>query len=370
MPIRLPSRPWEGLTMDFVTNLPESMASGYTGIAIIVNRFTKCTIYLPCRKDIDSPELARLFFEHVICKHGVPDHVITDRGTQFTSRFWMRVCSHLSVDHRLSTAFHPQTDGQTERQNQTMEQYLRAFTNYEQDDWVELLPLAEFAYNNSIHASTRMTPFFANYGYHPEMQFKLPREIRETRGEARVRSERAADSFAEKLREAHARLKDNLIVAQERQSRNAGGKEMKFDVGDSVWLATRHIRSTRPSKKLDYKRTGPFKVSQVINDNAYRLDLPATMRIHNVFHVSLLDCYTPPVEGQHVAEPQPTIVDDSEEYEVERILNSKRRYRKLYYHVQWAGYNYLRTTWEPAQNLENAQELISEFHAANPAKPR
>jgi hypothetical protein len=309
-----------------------------------------------------------LFFEHVICKHGVPDHIITDRGTQFTSRFWKRVCDYLSMDHRLSTAFHPQTDGQTERQNQTMEQYLRAFANYEQDNWVELLPLAEFAYNNSIHSSTRLTPFFASYGYHPDMQFKPPKELRNP--VARVATERSADEFTEKLRECHDRLKENLAVAQERQMRHAGGKSVKFDVGDDVWLSTRNIRTSRPSKKLDYKRTGPYKVSKVINDNAYRLDLPPTMRIHNVFHVSLLDRYMPPVEGQHPPEPQPTIVDDNDEYEVERILDSKLRYRKLHYHVQWAGYNYLRTTWEPAKNLENAQDLVDEFHAANPTKPR
>jgi len=117
MPLLPPSAPWQGITMDFVTDLPESTGSGYTGIAVIVDRLTKMAIYLPCRKDIDSPELARMFFEHVICKHGIPDNIITDRGPQFTSRFWDRVCSHLSIDHRLSTAFHPQTDGQTERQN-------------------------------------------------------------------------------------------------------------------------------------------------------------------------------------------------------------------------------------------------------------
>jgi hypothetical protein len=161
MPLLPPSAPWQGITMDFVTDLPESTASGYTGIAVIVDRLTKMAMYLPCRKDIDSPELARMFFEHVICKHGIPDNIITDRGPQFTSLFWDRVCSHLSIDHRLSTAFYPQTDGQTDRQNQTMEQYLCAFCNYEQDNWVELLPLAEFAYNNSMHASTRMTPFWA-----------------------------------------------------------------------------------------------------------------------------------------------------------------------------------------------------------------
>jgi len=121
MPLEIPSRPWEGVTMDFVTDLPKSTASSYTGILVIVDRMTKMAINLPCREDSDSPELARLIFEHVICKRGVPGNIVTDCGTQFTSRFWTRVCSHLSTEHWLSTAFHPQTDGQTESQNQTME---------------------------------------------------------------------------------------------------------------------------------------------------------------------------------------------------------------------------------------------------------
>jgi len=175
MPLPPPYNPWDAIAMDFVTNLPESTKSGYTGILVIVDRLRKMAIYLPCRKDIDSLELAHMFFEHVICNHGVPNNIVTDRGTQFTSRFWTRVCSHMSIDHRLSTAFHPQTDSQTEWQNQTMEQYLRAFSNYEQDNWVELLPQAEFAYNNSVHASTRMTPFWAMYHRNPEMQFKAPK---------------------------------------------------------------------------------------------------------------------------------------------------------------------------------------------------
>ena len=107
--------------MDLVTDHPESITSGETGISIIVDQMTKVAIYLPCRKDIDSPELARIFFEHVICKRGVPDNITTDCGKEFTSRFWDRVCFHLSINHRLSTAFPPQTDGQTERQNETKE---------------------------------------------------------------------------------------------------------------------------------------------------------------------------------------------------------------------------------------------------------
>jgi len=268
MPLEIPSRPWEGVTMDFVTDLPEGTTSGYTGILIIVDRLTKMAIYLPCRKDIDSPELARLFFQYVICQCGVPDNIVTDRGTQFTSRFWTQVCSHLSTDHQLSTAFHPQTDGQTERQNQTMEQYLRAFCNYEQDNWVELLPLAEFAYNNAINSSTRMTPFWANYHYHPVMQFKAPKQP------SSLKSEIQSDTFAAGLEETHRTLRRNLQEAQARQMKYAGGKEVVFEVGDKVWLSTRHFRRTRPSKKLDYKRPGPYTVSKVINKNAYKLNLP------------------------------------------------------------------------------------------------
>jgi hypothetical protein len=251
MPLESPSRAWEGVTMDFVTDLPESTAVGYTGILIIVDRLTTMAIYLPCRKDIESPELARLFFEHVICMRGVLNIIVTDCGTQFTSRFWTRVCSHLSTDHRLPTAFHPQMDGQMERQNQLMEQYLRVFCNYEQDNWVELLPLAEIAYNNAIHASTRMTPFWANYHYHPVMQFKAPKQP------SSLNSEIQTDAFAAGLEETHPTLRKNLQEAQAIQTKYAGGKEVVFEVGDKVWLPTRHFRTTRPSKKLDYKRTGP-----------------------------------------------------------------------------------------------------------------
>jgi len=174
MPLEKSSPPWEGVMMDFVTDLPQSTASVYTGILVNVDRLTKMAIYIPCHKDIDLPELARLFFDHDICKRGVPDDMVTDCGTQCTSRLCTRVCFHLSTDHWLSTAFRPQTDGHTERQYQMMVQYLRAFCNNAQDNAVEPLPLAEFAYNKAIHMSARMTPFCANYDYHPVMQFAAP----------------------------------------------------------------------------------------------------------------------------------------------------------------------------------------------------
>jgi hypothetical protein len=369
IPIEPPNQPWEGVTMDYVTDLPESTASAYTGILLVVDRLTKMAIYQLCRKHVDSPELARMFFEEVICKHVVPSNIVTDRGFQFTSRFWDRVCSHLSIDHRLSTSFHPQTHGQIEWQNQTMEQYLRAFATYEQDNWVELVPLADFAYNNLLHVTTRLTPFFANYGYHPEIHFKMPNEA----PEARFKSEKAADERLSRLQTARDRLRESILESQARQTRYAGGKEIVSEVGDKVWLSAKHIQTARASKKLDYKRLGPFKITNVINRNAYRLELPNSMKVHNVFHVSLLDRYAEPVPGQQPSEPQPAISaedSDEEKWEVERILDSRKRYRKLSYLVQWAGYNYVRTSWEPAENLENAAELLEEFHRENPAKPK
>jgi hypothetical protein len=323
-------------------------------------------IYLPCRKDLNSPELAQMFFEHVICNHGVLDDIITDRGTQFTSRFLTRVCSHMSIDHRLSTTFHPQTDGQMECHNQTMEQYLRAFCNYEQDNWVELLPLAEFAYNNSAHTSTRMTPFWAMYHWHPKMQFRAPK------APANLKSEIQADVVLEGLEEAHRILRENIQDAQELQMKYAGKKEITFEVGDRVCLSSKHCRMSRLSKKLNYKRAGPYTVSKIINQKAYKLDFPKTMRNHNVFHISELDRYTPPVVGQPPSEPHPTIVDvpGDEEWEVDRIADSKRRYRKLHYLIQWAGYSHVQTSSEPAENLENAQELVDEFHREHTSKPR
>jgi len=211
-----------------------------------------------------------------------------------------------------------------------MEQYLRAFCNYEQDNWVVLLPLAEFAYNNSVHASTKMTPFWAVYHRHPEMQFKAPK------APANIKSEIQADAVLEGLDATHRLLWESILDAQERHTKYAGRMEITFEVGDRVWLSTKHFRTKRPSKKLDYMRAGPYMVSKIINQNAYKLDLPKTMRNHNIFQVSQLDRYTLPVIGPPPSAPLPTILDESgeAEWEVDRIVDYKRRYRKLHYLVQ------------------------------------
>lgn len=133
----------------------------------MVDRLTKQAIFIPTSTDLTAQELAALYLSHVFSKHGLPNNIVSDHGSEFTSSFWKEITTTLGIELHLSTAFHPETDGQTERVNQVLEQYLRIYGNYRQSNWVQLLPLAEFAYNSAPHASTGVSPFFANKGYNP-----------------------------------------------------------------------------------------------------------------------------------------------------------------------------------------------------------
>ena len=151
--------------MDFITGLPTS--NGSNALWVIIDRLTKMGHFVACEETMDPTELADSFVRHVVRPHGLPADIFSDRGSLFTSGFWERVTKALRISRKLSTAFHPQTNGQTERDNTSLEQYLRAYCNYQQDHWEKLLPIAEFCYNNTQAESPKVTPFFANYGFHP-----------------------------------------------------------------------------------------------------------------------------------------------------------------------------------------------------------
>jgi transposase InsO family protein len=191
-----PQGPWKEVTMDFITGLPPSRRGDgvYDAILVVVDRYTKMARYIPTTKKLDASDLADLFFQEVIRFFGVPDGIVTDRGSVFTSQFWSEVCFAAKVKRRLSTAFHPQTDGQTERQNQTLERYLRCYTDEKQSNWAGLLPLAEFAYNNTAHSTTGVSPFYACYGYHPRLEY----ETRADEGSVPSAAERISRMVAER----------------------------------------------------------------------------------------------------------------------------------------------------------------------------
>jgi hypothetical protein len=162
--------------MDFITKLPLSEDPAtevfYDSILVIVDRFTKYSLYLPYREATDTETLAYIFYRHVVADHGIPNEIISDRGLTFAAKFWQSLISHLRLNYKLSTAFRPQTDGQTERINQVVEQYLRYYINYQQDNWVEKLPAAQLAYNTAYNESTKLTPSFTNKGFMPEPFYK------------------------------------------------------------------------------------------------------------------------------------------------------------------------------------------------------
>ena len=160
-PLPVPSGPWQEVSLDFITQLPRSYigTAEYDAILVVVDRYTKMAKFIPTTTNIAAPEFAALFHENIELKYGSPKGIVSDRDTRITSKFWAEVCTYSLIKRRLSTAFHPQTDGQTEILNRILENYLRAYTNLEQMNWARLLPSAEFAYNNSRNSSIKITPF-------------------------------------------------------------------------------------------------------------------------------------------------------------------------------------------------------------------
>jgi hypothetical protein len=180
--------------MDFIVELPPS--AGFDAIYVCVDRLTKMAHFCPTRSDVTAEQTAQLYLHHVFKNHGLPLDIVSDRGQQFTSRFTRRLLELCEVKGNRSTGYHPQSDRQTERVNQTLEQYLRIYCDYQQDNWYNLLPLAEFVYNNAQHSSTRVSPFFANYGYSPRGTLKVTTES----------TNPSAEALADKLRSAHRDL--------------------------------------------------------------------------------------------------------------------------------------------------------------------
>jgi hypothetical protein len=228
---------------------------------------------------------------------------------------------------------------------------------------VDLLPVAEFAYNNTFQESIHQTPFFANYAHHPRFDSL----------NVGLTKNPAAQDLASRLSEIHKEMKARLVEAQERQKMNADKSRKQhpnISIGDKVWLLRRNLKTHRPSDKLDYRRLGPFLVDKQINEVAYRLDLPTSMKIHPVFHVSLLEPYKEStIPGRLQVPPPPIEIDGEEEFEISEILDSRINRRKLEYLVHWQGYEVSERTWEPAANFDNAPEMIEDFHRQYPTKP-
>ena len=310
-PNKIPTKPFQIISVDFLTDLPPSQ--GYDAMMIVVDLHSKRVYTIPCHKTITSEGSARLFKDTVWRYEGFPETVLSDRGPQFVSEFMRELYKSLGITQNLSTAVHPQTDGQTERVNQEIEQYFWIFINAQMNDWVLWLPIAEHSYNNKIHSATGFSPFFITRGY----------EVNTSASPTRKQSEaEKPNEFAERMARAREEAACALKRAAEDMKRFYDRKRRpeEYNVGDQVWLDTRNLTTDRPKKKLDHKRLGPFKITHKISNVVYKLELPPSWRIHPVFHVSKLRRFTPDPYNRRL--PRVTLHVRGDNWEMESIKHS------------------------------------------------
>lgn len=363
-PLPVPLEPWANISVDFVIGLPTS-TEGNDSIAVIVDRLTKMVKFLPCQKTITAESFARLFFARVFDIHGMPLSIVSDRDSKFVSQFWRELHRLLGCRLRLSSAYHPQTDGQTERANRTMQDMLRCFvTSVDRPDWQTLLPLLEFAYNDSEQASTGFTPFYLNFGRHPNTPSKLVAQQTTPSGIP------TTDGFFDELHRTLAIAKAAICKARDQRKTNFDRRhrESLMKQGNWAYLSSKHLRLTKNrdpngSHKLKAKCIGPFKVLDDMTPVTYRLQLPRQLRrIHPTIHISQLRPTDPPSPTD-----RPINIDDwepDEEEDVQEILSTRvktvRGRRLRQYLVRWLGWSADYDSWVDERDV-HASEKVDQF---------
>jgi RNase H-like domain found in reverse transcriptase/Integrase zinc binding domain/Chromo (CHRromatin Organisation MOdifier) domain len=378
-PVDKPEVPWEQIGTDFITGLPKTTA-GFDAILVFVDHATKMVHFCPTTEQCDAPEWAQLYVDNVYRLHGLSLRICSDRGTTFTSKFHIHLTQLNGTKLSLSTSFHPQSGGQHERMNRVLEEMLRHYVSADHSDWDKHLSMAEFAMNNAVNVSTGRTPFELNQGWHPRTP--LGEEIHRQHNSQAPMATAFVANWQQRMREA----KELIQVAQARMKQfvDKGKVEPVFKVGDKVMLSTKNIRLKRGNGvcKLLPRWIGPYEITQVVSVVAYRLELPLSLKIHPVFHVSLLKPFrsTP----DRVQPPPPPLLltdEDAEIYEVEAILGHRDRYRQqsarqkaqkaprkissTQFLIKWQGYGPDHNTWEPEKNVRpGSDELVREYWKA------
>ncbi|KAK3507551.1 hypothetical protein QTP70_028457 [Hemibagrus guttatus] len=341
LPLPVPNCPWSHLGVDFITDLPNSHT--HTCIFVIVDRFSKACRLLPLKGPPTAMEAAELLFNQVFRYFGILEDIVSDRGPQFVSRVWRAFFTRLGVAVNLSSGYHPQTNGQTERKIQEISRYLRTFCHGHQDSWSQYLGWAEYTQNSLREPSDVLA---------------VDHWFRE--------SERVWGSAHHQLQRA---LRRRRLTADRRRS-----DAPAYQTGQKVWLSTKNIRLRLPSRKLSPRFIGPFTILKQVNPVTYKLLLPRGYRIHPTFHVSLLKPHHPSVlpstePGEDTAEPPlPLLLDDGTAYGVKEILDSRRRGGRLEYLVDWEGYGPEERSWVLRDDVLDP-DLLTTFHATHPHRP-
>lgn len=346
-PLPIPLQVWTDISLDFVEGLPFS--KGFDVILVVVDRLTKYAHFIPLKHPFTAKSVAEVFIREVIKLHGFPTTMVSDRDKVFLSQFWSALFKSQGTALHKSSAYHPQSDGQTEVVNRCLEAYLRCFAGRKPSSWCQWLPWAEYWYNTSHHSATNTTPFKALYGRDPPKLLRfgdVPTANAEVEEMVRGRDELLQE------------LRDNLATAQSRMQASANKKrrDVEFQEGTWVYLKLRPYRQTtvafRRAEKLAPRFFGPYKIEKRIGKVAYKLALPAHSKIHPVFHVSQLKLA---VEPNTPVQELPLILSSSFEWhaEPEELLSIRRSKngQQTEVLVKWSGLPEFENSWEPLQRL-------------------
>jgi hypothetical protein len=339
--------PFQTIAMDFITKLPP--LEGYDTILTITDHdVSKACILLPCKETINAVGVAALYATHVFPHYGVPLKIISDRDPRFDSTFTTHLCRLLGIKQNISMAYHPQTDGQSERTNQSLETYLRLYCDTQQQEWSKLLPLAQYVRNSWPNATTKQVPFNTILGYTPTAHQPT-----------RMTDLPTLQKRLNNIKESRSAAQEAMIQSQER-TQQGPTRFKEYQEGDQVWLEGTNLKRIEGTPKLSPRRYGPFRVAAKVSHVAYKINLPNHWKIHNVFHASLLTPYRETEEhGPNFLEPPPDIIDDSPEWEVEKILKQQEfgRWKKKQYLVRWKGYSPAHDSWVNQEDM-HADDLL------------
>ena len=354
-PMPVPWRPWQYIGIDFVGPLPasDSRHGSFDMICVIIDQLTSMVHLVPTVQTYGAAQIAEVVFEHVYKLHGLPERIISDRDTLFTSIFWRKLHELLGTELRLSSSYHPQTDGATERANRTMTQMLRQCVQPDQKDWVRRLPAIELAMNTARSETTGFSPFFMNYG-------QMPRSL--------VWSSESeypgVQVFVERMKEAIMMAHDAIIGARAAQvvQANKHRREATFKMGDLVYLSTKNLNLPKGrARKLVPKFLGPFRINKVLVEGAtYQLDLSKELKargLANAFHASLLRPHFPNDDRRFPGRQfhqLPGFGEHPREWAVDRIMSHIGKGADADFEVQWSTGD---ITWVPYRDVKHLQVL-------------
>lgn len=365
-PLPVPDHPWHTVTLDFISALPKS--EGFGSIMVVVDRFSKYGTFIPCAKDCTAEEAAQAFFKQVVKHWGLPQNIVSDRDPRFTGKLWTELFRMLGSQLNFSTSFHPQSDGQTERVNGLLECYLRHFVSANQRDWAKILDVAQFSYNLQRSESTGRSPFELATGRQP----LTPHALAINPGEGKSPG---AFQMAKSWEEQNDLAKVCLEKARKSMKKWADVKRrpQEFGLGDKVMvkLLPQQFKVMRSMHKgLIRRYEGPFEVIGKVGKVSYRLDLPNSLKIHPVFHVSMLKPYHEDQEDPRRGESHraPPIMTKSFEKEIDQVLSQRVVRRRgvppsTQYLIRWKGLPESDATWETLEDLWQFKDFIQQYEA-------